>query len=252
LARRIAAALGIAAAPQELPLESRSTGGRTPLSPPTYQHAPGHVDYAAAPEPPAPKRGYTRLFGPSLALSLMALPSLAHGNPFAPLAAGFHLSVSLPLALLAAVIALARLPVTNLLVKTNPHSLGEGDGGSDKLAKLPLAVMPLAVFFFAACEEITFRGLVFGGGVMLAVAALPAAALHPVLLYAAIALASSVGFAYMHRYSEMWPRLIGGLVYCAAFAMTGSLMFPTLIHTFYNLTLLVQRKRELAREEAKG
>jgi membrane protease YdiL (CAAX protease family) len=86
----------------------------------------------------------------------------------------------------------------------------------------------------AASEEIVFRGALFLAGALLLHALLPAAA-----AIAAASFLSSMIFALVHGYGSVWTRVVGGLLYTAAFVASGSLLLPIAAHFGFNLALYV-------------
>jgi membrane protease YdiL (CAAX protease family) len=93
-----------------------------------------------------------------------------------------------------------------------------------------LWVAPLAVLAAPLCEEFIFRGLIFGG-------------LQRSLRPAAAMVLSAALFAVVHPPVSMLPVFVLGLCTALAYARTGALLAPMLVHAFYNAAMLVLQAR---------
>jgi membrane protease YdiL (CAAX protease family) len=166
--------------------------------------------------------------------TLAAAPPLIHA---APLASPFSLGLlpSWPaLAAVAALIALAGIPVRLFAHRLAPWIMTRSrDAGEDVLRQGPLSAVPeLAIG--AAIEEAFFRGMLFLLAAALLHAWLPLAA-----ALAAASFVSSLVFALIHGYGSVWTRVVGGMLYAGAFVVSGSLILPIAAHFGFNLALYV-------------
>ncbi len=140
---------------------------------------------------------------------------------------------------LAAVVGVAGIPLRIFAHRLAPWIMRSApDEGEALMKKSPWKVVPL-LMIGAASEEILFRGLIF-----LTAASLLIPLLSGVGAVAAAAFGSSLAFSLIHRYGPVWTRVVGGLVYCAALVLGGTLLLPILAHFIFNLTLYL---RELSR-----
>ncbi|WP_229414303.1 type II CAAX endopeptidase family protein [Zemynaea arenosa] len=88
-----------------------------------------------------------------------------------------------------------------------------------------LWMVPLAVVAAPLCEEFIFRGLIFGG-------------LRRSLRPAAAMALSAALFAVVHPPLSMLPVFVLGLGTALAYARTGALLAPMLVHAIYNAALV--------------
>ena len=113
-------------------------------------------------------------------------------------------------------------------------------GGTDPVPKLAALHPSLAaprLFFAAGVEELSFRAMVIPFVAGLTVTALTFIDILPVtpnLVFLIASFGSAYFFARIHRYGSVWTRVVGALIYTAQFAITGSLLFPTITHFFHN------------------
>ncbi len=138
----------------------------------------------------------------------------------------------------AGVLALIGLPLRIFVFRLSPWSMRWLKDPGNGLAKKPLWVLLPLLAVAAASEELTFRAMAFG----LSFVFLSTLMAAPLALAAASFLSSLV-FALIHGYGPVWTRVVGGMLYSAAFAVTGSLLFITLAHMLFNLRALSLARR---------
>lgn len=144
----------------------------------------------------------------------------------------------------AAVIAVAGIPLRVFTHKLSPWIMRRVPDEGEKLMRTPLPKVLPQLAVMAALEELGFRG-----------AALPIAAVFlmpfmpQVPAFALASFLSSFVFAIMHGYGPVWTRVVGGMLYAAGFAVTGTLFFPILTHFFFNLSLYIYNRLQ-ARSES--
>ncbi len=229
---------------------SRANSPLKPGAPGASQVRPEPPDPAADPEPfklPFWKRALavTGILGflaatPSLlnaaaleTVEQAVMPSLSSGNVLSIFAQNAGLLLSPWAWGIAAALALIGTPLRIFVFKLSPWSMHWLKDPGNGLAKKPLWVLLPLLAAAAASEELAFRAMAFGFSFVF-LATLMAA--PPAL--AAAAFLSSLVFALLHGYGPVWTRVVGGMLYCAAFAVTGSLVFIALAHTLFNLRAL--------------
>ena len=222
----------------------RPPPGRTPPSGRLVETSP---DPLADPEPgwkgPSPTGIQTRRPLASAALQTV--------GQVAPVSAGSVLSIFTQNAALllspwawgvAGALALIGLPLRIFVFRLSPWSMHWLKDPGNGLAKKPLWVLLPLLAVAAASEELTFRAMAFG----LSFVFLSTLMAAPLALAAASFLSSLV-FALIHGYGPVWTRVVGGMLYSAAFAVTGSLLFITLAHMLFNLRALSLARRSTGR-----
>lgn len=174
-------------------------------------------------------RRWTTLAG--LLGALAFLPALAHATMSSPLTLGILPSWP-AFALVAVVLGVAGIPLRLFAHRLAPWTMTRRrDAGEDLMRRSPWGAVPeLAIG--AAIEEAVFRGFVF-----VALAAFLHAWLPLVGALAAASFASSLAFALVHGYGSVWTRVVGGMLYAGAFAVSGSLLLPAAAHFAFNLSL---------------
>ncbi|MDE2490051.1 MAG: CPBP family intramembrane metalloprotease, partial [Elusimicrobia bacterium] len=198
-------------------------------------------DFSALPRPRVER--WLALSG--LLGALTVAPPLLHAAtaaPFAPLSLGLGIFSSWPaLVGTAFVLAVAGTPVRVLAHRLAPWMMRRSRGeGAALIRKRPLRVAPL-LLISAASEEFLFRALAYGLGAAALVHVLP-----PLAALSAAAFASSLVFALIHGYGPAWTRVVGGLIYCGALLVSGTLALPIAAHFLFNLTYYL-RARYLGR-----
>lgn len=138
----------------------------------------------------------------------------------------------------AGVLALVGLPLRIFVFRLSPWSMHWLKDPGNGLAKKPLWVLLPLLAVAAASEELAFRAMAFG----LSFVFLSTLMAAPLAL-AAASFFSSLVFALIHGYGPVWTRVVGGMLYSAAFAVTGSLLFITLAHMLFNLRALSLARR---------
>ncbi len=166
------------------------------------------------------------------------LPSLCSGNTLSIFARNAGLLLSPWAWGMAAALALLGPPLRIFVFKLSPLSMHWFRDPGNGLAKKPLWVLLPLLAVAAATEELAFRAMAFGFSFVF-LSTLMAAS--PAL--AAAAFLTSLVFALLHGYGPVWTRVVGGMLYCAAFAVTGSLLFIALAHMLFNLRALSLYRR---------
>lgn len=187
--------------------------------------------------PPPPKISWLRKAAvlPIIGV-LTAVPGAAHATPWltirghaAPL---IHLT-PLTFVLLVAAIVLLDANLGRLAEWIVPTQMGSDAHNQDVNDDISGWSLPRAVFNFslgAASEEYLYRGLAFSAATAALTFILP---LGPAVALGA--LLSSLAFVRGHDYGASTPRLIGGLLYAGAVALTGSLLLTIVAHFTYNI-----------------
>lgn len=133
---------------------------------------------------------------------------------------------------LAALIGVAGIPLRVYVEKLAPAQMNGAPGTMKKLAAThPVPAVP-KFMFGAAVEEFGFRGMLIPVGALFLVPHL-----GPTWAFLAASFGIAYIFAVVHRYGSVWTRVVGSLIYTAQFATTGSLLFPTLTHFFFNYSV---------------
>ncbi|MBI5209093.1 MAG: CPBP family intramembrane metalloprotease [Elusimicrobia bacterium] len=178
---------------------------------------------------------------PFQTLAGVAQPALAHG-PLSMLIPTLGIFPNyLVMALAAIALGVGGLPLRMLAFKLSGWEMRSmPDSGDHLLRSPPWQVVPKLVFG-AAVEELTFRGLLLPLAVLFLVPwmpQIPAFALGSFLV--------SLVFSLIHGYGSVWTRVVGGMLYSGAFAVSGTLFFPILMHLSFNLTVYFKERRARA------
>jgi membrane protease YdiL (CAAX protease family) len=138
------------------------------------------------------------------------------------------------LAVAGAAIGVAGIPLRLFAHRLAPWVMTRSKDESETLLRRRPAVAVPKLAFGAALEEVAFRGILFMGAAGLLSAVMP-----PAAAFAAASLGSSLLFALTHGYGSVWTRVVGGMLYAGALAVSGTLLLPIAAHFFFNLALYV-------------
>ncbi len=197
-------------------------------------------------EPPPPPRRH-RLLLAGYAAALLTTPvalgiQLLQHSWRMPIASDWLPNLHNPLVwpAVAGLAALDAFVLDRWITKTAPTKLsGDTPKSVKKTLEQPLLVSLAIQAGMAVGEELAFRWFLFGA----LWAFLAGLGWAPLLAFAAASAASSLAFGLAHGYGRLWPRVFGGLLYCAVFAVTGNPLFPILLHFLGNASITVSDRR---------